>query len=385
MKVLYIASGDSKYGASHSMIEMMLSMKKYYGVEPILLTRKHNHLNVLCEKQNIENYSFWNRDIMAGSAYSNIFLNALKHTVKYLLFLYGGLTQKHIEQTQLDFSSIDLIHSNHNRNDIGAYIANIYSIPHIWHLRELGVEDYRVIFYKRKCVSYMNQHADKFIAISNCVKDAWIKRGIEESKINVIYNGIDLTKFQYKKKRTDNKVRIVMCGHIQSTKGQDQLIRALALFSHKYDDIIDVDFYGDAYPDYHRLLLSLVSKNNLEKIVHFQGYNNQIPLKLSEYDIGIVCSKAEGFGRVTVEYMAAGLAVIASDTGANPELIDNRINGLLYQYGNINDLALKLQSLIDNPIDLERISCNGRKKAYQKYTTEQNVANIYNLYKKLLG
>lgn len=200
MKVLYIASSDSKYGAAKSLVDVMRFMKKNYQVEPVLLTRRRDHINELCDKMGIENYVFWNRDIMAGSAYSSFLYNIAKHIVKYALFLYGGIIQSQVKKIGLDFSSIDLIHSNLNRNDIGAYIAREYDIPHIWHLRELGKEDYRVRFYKRNCIEYLNKNADAFIAISKCVKQAWVTYGLFEDRIYTVYNGINVHKFLKRKK-----------------------------------------------------------------------------------------------------------------------------------------------------------------------------------------
>ena len=53
-------------------------------------------------------------------------------------------------------------------------------------------------------------------------------------------------------------------------------------------------------------------------------------------------SKNEAFGRVTVEYMLQNLAVIASDAGANSEIIENGVSGLLYRLGDVDDLARKM-------------------------------------------
>lgn len=384
MKVLYIASGDSKYGASKSMIEVMLSMKNRYGVEPVLLTRKANRLNQICNELKIENYVFWNRDIMAGSAYSNPLLNVLKHVVKYGLYLYGGICQSGVSKIGLDFSSIDLIHSNLNRNDIGAWIAKKYDIPHIWHLRELGKEDYRVQFYKRDCINYLNRNADAFIAISECVARAWKKRGIEEKKIHLVYNGIDISHFNIKKEQNVTVIKVVMSGHIQLTKGQDQLIQAIGLLEDEYRSCIQVDFYGEAYPDYKKQLDKYVREYHLEEIVHFCGYCDHLPQKLSEYDIGVICSRAEGFGRVTVEYMASNLVVLASNTGANPELIEEGISGILYKYNDIEDLAEKIRYLVTHTEERRKIAERGRKRVQERYTTEKNVEGIYQVYQTVI-
>ena len=131
MKVLFISAGDYKYGAPKAMFELFVTLKKEYSVEPVLLTKKRNELNHKCDLLGIENYAFWSRDIMAGSAYQNPIFNMMKHCVKYLLYLWGGITQKRVERIGIDFASIDIIHTNLNRNDIGVWISQKYKIPTI--------------------------------------------------------------------------------------------------------------------------------------------------------------------------------------------------------------------------------------------------------------
>ena len=63
--------------------------------------------------------------------------------------------------------------------------------------------------------------------------------------------------------------------------------------------------------------------------INFLGPRTDVHSMLGNYQIGLMCSKSEGFGLVTAEYMHAKLGVIASNTGASPELIDNEITGLV--------------------------------------------------------
>ena len=58
--------------------------------------------------------------------------------------------------------------------------------------------------------------------------------------------------------------------------------------------------------------------------------------------------KQEGFGRVTVEYMLSGLCPIVSNTGANLEIVDDKISGIVYEKGNIQDLKEKIKYCINN-------------------------------------
>lgn len=386
MRVLFISAGDYKYGAPKSMFELIVSLKNAYGVEPVLLTKKHNELNDKCDALGIENYSFWSRDIMAGSAYRNPVLNMMKQCVKFCLYLWGGLTVRwQISQMGIDFDSIDIIHTNLNRNDIGCYISKKYNIPHIWHLRELGGRDYKIHAYRRDVTDYMNKNANCFIAISETVCRAWAERGLDAKKIKVIYNGLDVSCFKQRKMHVDDKVKIVMTGRIEPFKGQDQLIEAIGLLPDEMKKRIVVDIYGEAYSDYESYLRKNIKKMELEDIIHFCGYCNNVPEMLADYDIGIVASKAEGFGRVTVEYMLAGLMVIASDTGANTELIDDGRNGLIYSYGDVQDLAEKIKKVIKNLELVNSVGREARKDAEEKYDNARYAREVYCLYEELLG
>ena len=97
-----------------------------------------------------------------------------------------------------------------------------------------------------------------------------------------------------------------------------------------------------------------------------------------------MASKSEAFGRVTIEYMMANIAVIASNTGANPELIDNQKNGLLYNYNDYEDLKNKIVLLKNNKEMRKEIAENGCESS-KKYTAEINASSIYNLYKEVFN
>ncbi len=386
MKVLFISAGDYKYGAPKSMFELMVTLKKKYGVEPVLLTKKKNGLNHKCDLLGIENYAFWSRDIMAGSAYQNPIFNLMKHCVKYFLYLWGGITQKNIEKVGIDFESIDIIHTNLNRNDIGVWISQKHKIPHVWHLRET-IAGYAIRLYKPNTIDYMNKNAAFFIAISQVVYKAWIQMGLDKNKMCVVYNGLNTEEFTMRNRADRNstdKLKIVMTGHVQPTKGQDQLISALGRLTADEKRKLQVDIYGEAYPDYKKELTKNIHKMQLEDVVNFCGYCDHIPQKLAGYDIGIIASKEEAFGRVTVEYMLSGLLVIASDTGANTELIEDGKNGLIYPYKDIDGLTARLKLALEAPEMIDKLGKEARADATMKYSNARYVQEVYDLYREVL-
>lgn len=385
MKVLFISGGDSKYGAPKSMMTMLEGLKDIYGIEVILLTKKKNILNDYCDQHGIENYSLWYRDIMAGSPYSNKLLTVAKHIIKYCAFLWGALLLRLINNLPIDFSTVDIVHSNTNRQDIGAYIARKYHLKHICHIREMGKEDYNVIFYKRKCIQYMNKNADAFIMISEIVKEKWTSIGLNSDKAFVVYNGFDIVKMKKRAKLEKDKIKIVIMGHVQPNKGQLQLVKAVTVLPENSRNKVQLDIIGEAYPDYKKKIETLIKENSMENQIRLLGYQDNINEILSEYDIGVTCSRAEAFGRCTVEYMLAGLLTIASDTGANNELVENNVTGLLYKYNDIEQLTNAIQWGVTHRKESWVIAQAGCKAARSKFSKEQYVKDIYNIYEQCIA
>lgn len=367
------------------MQKLMQTLMQEHNVECVLLTKTHNLLSDWCNEQGIENYSYNYRDIMAGDSYESWFLNMAKHILKYIRYIRGGFTQKKIEKIGLDFSSIDLIHSNTNRVDIGAFISRKYNIPHIWHLREMDEGAKNMHYYMKNWTRYMNESGDCFIAITQAVKDSWVRHGLDEKKIRVIYNGIDPESIVIKTQPIlqEKKIKIVSVGRIERAKGQMDIVNALCSMPVDVQRKFQLDFVGEAYADYKKLLIDKIKKSDCKTQINFKGYCKNVGEILQNYDIGITCSVAEAFGRTTIEYMMAGLLTIASDTGANKELIDNNKTGLIYSYGNSDKLQKLLCEINENQSMYATIAMAGRNAAIDRFNSHYNAEEIFACYKSL--
>lgn len=380
MKVLYISTADYKYGAAKTQIDMILELKKNFGIIPVVLTKAHNAFNELCDEHEIENYSFWYRDIMAGSAYSNPILNVAKHVVKYFLYLIGGITQGAVLKCGVKWEEIDIIHTNHIRIDIGAYISRKLGIPHVWHIKELNQGHVKIVHYKPRCYQYINQNANMFIAVTNQVKEYWCRAGIEENKVKVIYEGIDCNKFIPRTERNDKKLKLICVGRIEKSKGQLQILQAMAQLPDEMKENVTLDLVGEPYPDYFQHLKSFIKHNDMEEKVNFLGYCENIPHLLSNYDIGILSSRGDAFGTVTAEYMAAGLLVIATYT----ELVEHMKTGLRYEFGNVSELCANIVFAYQNKESVAALSKAGEKKIKTEFSIMNNANQVNALYKQLI-
>ncbi len=383
MKILFISGGDYKYGAPKAMVELLFMLRERYEIEPVVLTKKHNPINVLCDERGIENYSFWYRDIMAGSAYSATLLNLMKHMVKYILYFYGGFTQRKIGKALGNMADIDLIHTNLNRLDIGSYLSRKYGIPQVCHLRELRSGHCRIVTYGIHTIRQLSEANVRFFAISKLTQKNWIMAGLDEKKIQVIYDGIDVQPYIQSEFKDCTELTVACVGRIEENKGQMQIVEALHYLPQEVLEHTKVYMAGEAYPEYKKKLLRLLRKYNLHGRITLCGYCSDVPALLRQCNVGITCSKGEAFGRVTVEYMAAGLAVVASDTGANCEILENGKYGLLYHYGNGKELAGKLSYLYYHKEEMKQLLLQSRKRAFM-FTKERNAEQIYKAYCEIL-
>lgn len=363
-------------GANHSLLQLMKELKENYDVEPTLLVSKGVHPYPISDKcrevgiECIEARYYWFK--YKGYTISNI----LRVLLDFLLF-YPIVIWK------LRGRKFDIIHSNGSVIDLGAYLHIFKKIPHVWHLREFGKEDFGVYsLLGKKYEKWIYSKGDVFIAISDCIKRAYLDV-IPGRKIQMIYNGIKPSEDSLKADHKNEVPQFVLVGVVQEAKNQLEAVKALKIVVEKGVKM-HLNFIGIDQNEYADIVRKYITENKLGEYVTFWGPRNDVPQILKKMDVGLMLSRNEAFGRVTVEYMMQNLAVIASDTGANPEIIDNGLNGLLYCYCNTNELA-------DNMIEFavkKNVMCDmakrGMQHALETFTSNKNTKQVYNVYTTLL-
>ena len=383
MNVLIIGDSDYKYGASRSLIQMAanLNLKPDINVTVIL-----NHESDMVEtlKKNGCKVIIIRFDTFMQPYPEHFWWFPVRYVYRGLKYYYYTriLALKELEE-KIKINEIDLIHSNSSREDFSSIIAKKYNIPLARHIREFGDRDYKCFSLRNDYINYMNKTAKVFIAVSDAVKEHWIRKGLDKKKIVRIYNGVkiqDSPKIQDAPLNNKNEIKLVMTGSIQETKGQIQAVKLMVLLKRE-SKRCSLDLIGEGGRQYIKQIKALISASGLDNTVRFLGYRNDVFDLLPNYDIGLICSKDEGFGRITAEYMMAGLPVLASNTGANSELIREGVDGYLYSYGNIEDMKEKLMRIIDHNLGGD----NTHKYAVNNFSAKVNAENVYQVYKKVLG
>ena len=414
MNVLLICGNDHYYGSAKAAINLLKYANEHCeDVRYTVLTQTKGAINDLCDELGIENY-------VTGHAYACVapeggrLKNTVKHLAKKALVTAKNTRAVSKIEKLVDLNMIDVIHTNIDRDIIGCTLAQKYAIPHVMHLREFATGHYNVEpLYEGQYEEY-NRSVDRYIAISKAVGQNWQEIGLDADKIKVVYDGIDVDRVQQREGSAveaaaaveasaeeaaagenaaetaaapqPRKLRLVMCGDVSSLKGQDQAIRALALIKDaNVRKNITLDVFGEVHSEkaYMGDMQRIIEGAGLTGNVVFRGYSSQLATLLKEYDCGIICTRREGFGLATAEFMAAGLAVIASDTGANSELIEDGVSGLIYHYQDVADLSAKIETLYKDPGKLDSFGRSARHAVEEKFTIGVNCRGILDVYREV--
>jgi glycosyltransferase involved in cell wall biosynthesis len=213
-----------------------------------------------------------------------------------------------------------------------------------------------------------------FITPSRFLADTLIRHGIPENQVIAIANFIpsqDATS-------TGNSYFLYF-GRLSAEKGVDTLIKAFAgLRSGR------LVIAGDGP---YRTELEKLAGHYPEANIEFIGYQN--PDKIVELIAGCKASIVpsiclENFPYSVMETMAAGKAVIGSRTGGIPEQIDDGVNGLIFTPGDVDELTMCMQKLLDNKHLALTMGKQGYIKANTHYNAETHYANIMKVYSKVI-
>ncbi len=113
---------------------------------------------------------------------------------------------------------------------------------------------------------------------------------------------------------------------------------------------------------------------NLETKIQLIGNVVNVAEYLAVSDVFIHSSKGEGCSNAILEAMAAGLAIVASDTGGTSEIVSNKV-GYLFEYKNSKSLLEKLLALMKNSKEIQILGSNARDCAHEKFSSHTMMTN----------
>jgi glycosyltransferase involved in cell wall biosynthesis len=196
--------------------------------------------------------------------------------------------------------------------------------------------------------------ADAVVAQGHYLKEVILELGVEEKRIHMIHNGVDVTAFASGTPFPHPRPYILSVGKLKPHKGFDILLRAYARLPHPPVDLL-IAGRGRLQE-----LQELAQQLGLGQRVRFVGFvEGQEKINLYHSAAFFVCpSRREPFANVILEALAAGVPVVASAVGGNPELVHHGQHGLLFPAEDDKALADTLHHLIEAPALLARLRAN---------------------------
>jgi glycosyltransferase involved in cell wall biosynthesis len=239
------------------------------------------------------------------------------------------------------------------------------------------------------------QRAEAIIAISNILKEYYIKLGVKAEKIHVIPNGADPEKFRPREKPVDmikkyalqDKIVIGWIGSLVGWSGIENLIAMALHVLENYPNVAFLLVGGGANKEFFQEKLHI---KNYAPRVTLAGTvsHDEVPQYLACMDIVLAPYPKLPFWYPSslkiFEYMAAGKAVIASDIGQVGEVIKDGENGLLIDPDVGAALLQKTVSLIENAALRKRLGVQARREVLETYTWEQQAKKIIAIFEEIL-
>ncbi|WP_296623720.1 glycosyltransferase [Marivirga sp.] len=378
MKILFFNHDSNLGGASRALVELIDGLQGNDVNCMVVLPSRGPLCNEL-EKKSIE-YSIMRYSKWTGQPKYLFKKQPLKYIKQHLRFvkkLLITIRSVFYLHRLLKPWNPDLIITNTSVIYFGYVYSVIYRQKHIWHLREFLDHGLHLIVPK-SFFYFLLKLSSGVVFTSFSLKSHTLP---EYKKGYVIYDG-PVSKEDFNRRKVnihDGIFKFVIIGIIDENKNQKEAIKALSLLIKQgYNVSLNVVGRGNYKP-----LKDLAENLKISSFVHFSGYLDDPFSAYYNANSLLICSKSEGFGRVIIEAMAFGIAVIGYDNGrGTSELITHQYNGLLYKNAEAG-LAEQMKIIIDNRNLREIIENNAWEHARKYFTKDSHVKNFENLIMEL--
>lgn len=284
------------------------------------------------------------------------------------------------KQALFGAKSLELLYFNTIAvNNKLASLLKILQRPTLTHVRE-GYTVCRWLLTRSEARGVLDQ-SDRFIAISRNIKNM-LKEDfqVSEENITIIPNGIHLgiSSIVVHTLRSTNEFIVIGCGSLLYRKGVDLFIRT----AHYLKNVLHVPHIrfiwigGNLNSLWAIELINEVEKLGLTEIVHFVGSTNNVRQYYRKGDIFFLSSREEPFGKVMIEAALYGMPVVAfRKSGFPEEYVDEQV-GFLADYADVEEAALRINQLLNDPKLYKRCAENNAIKA-KTYTIEKVAESVH--------
>ena len=234
---------------------------------------------------------------------------------------------------------------------------------------------------------YVCNYSDKIIVPSEYLKKIVSGWGVSVSKIAVINNGVhqvslDISQEDARKEIGISGRIILSIGRLVPWKGHRMLIKIMPTLL-QWDSYTRLIIIGDG-PD-EKMLQSMIVNMGLDRKVFLVGKknHNEVIKYLKASDVFALHTGYEGFSHQIVEVMSAGVPIVTTNIGGNPEIITSGKNGFLVGYNDEFELVESIRSILQSESLRDQFVIEGLKTASQ-FTVRRTVDKVKSLLNSIL-
>lgn len=302
------------------------------------------------------------------------FIGIIKYFIEYfcsLIYLFFYINK----------NQINVVYTNTSVVMPGGLAAKLLSVKNIWHIRET-IDKNSVV--NKLIIRYITILSDVIIANSNSTMQSFLINPFQNNY--VVYNAVEpIEKVKSKYTFKDTDFVIGMAGRINKWKGQEIFIDAAYKIKEMTKSKCNICFLiaGDAYPGDEYLIDKLniqIEALYMKEDILMLGQLNDMKEFYNCLDLFILPStKPEPFGLVIIEAMSLGIPVIASNEGGPLEIIEDGVDGILFESKSSEELAKQVVKLISDKSLYKSISKNAIEKQQKKFSINNYYQSIYQI------
>lgn len=233
---------------------------------------------------------------------------------------------------------------------------------------------------------FFQKRTDAFICVSKRVYNLQFET-IEKKyrdKVKLIYNGIDLERFpKVNVKKNVDEFVIGYAGRLVENKGLVILLDGFASLNKKYPQL-KLKMIGHVENEFKEKLKMIIKEKNIENCVKISEYTSDINRFYRSLDLFILPSIVkESFGLVLCEAMVCGVPVITTNSGAQEEIVQNGVNGLVVETKDLKGLENAIEKIYNDKKLRQKLVDGGKECVEKRFTIQSCVDELEAVYQAL--
>ena len=315
-----------------------------------------------------------------GSKLDNYYKDHASFNIQYINHFFSPLPLINARKLAalIDKNDIDVIHMHWGKDLPLAAFAKAFSKrkPALVYTRQMMITRAKNDFYH----NFLYRQLDLMLTITKELEGLCKKFiPLYSEKITTLYYGVkqpkeilDETSIQQQREKigfTKNDFIAGLIGRLEESKGQHLLIEAIHTAKQNGQDIKALIVGHEMNPGYRDQLKGQASSLGVLDNIIFQDFTSEPQQLMQLCDCVILASGQETFGLVLPEAMRAGVAVIGSNSGGVPEIIDHKKTGLLFQTKDTDSLYKAIVTLYQSPEFTAELAANGKLKADKMFNS----------------